>query len=69
MYSVSGARWSSEQRKKTHNAIQAVLSDVAALGLATVMGGDLSLELKDSDVLQGMPGLVGLRLHDPYQLI
>lgn len=27
LYGVSGARWSSEQRKKTHNMIQAVLSD------------------------------------------
>ncbi|CAE6970349.1 unnamed protein product, partial [Symbiodinium sp. CCMP2456] len=64
IYGHSGARWSSQLKKRTHNIVEAVLSDAASRGLPAIFGGDINLEVSDSDLLQRLPQLGWSRLAD-----
>ena len=68
IYGYSGARWSSHLKKRTHNIMEAVLSDAASRGLPAIFGGDLNLGVSDSDLLQRLPQLGWSRLADAVGL-
>ena len=55
-------------KKQTHNIAEAVLSDAASRGLPAIFGGDINLEVSDSDLFQRLPQLGWSRLADAVGL-
>ena len=57
LYGISGSRWASDLKAKTHKLIEDVCADISAKGLPVLFGGDLNLQVNESPLLERLPQL------------